>query len=248
VRDNLARTHVLAVDREPAARTMARPRASWRTVLGVVLASLLAPSPLRLAVVAPMALAVGLAGCSLTSEVSAVPQDRMEASVLSEEEVERLGLAEAGDGTVAWWRRDGDPAPGGTMRAVSSFDRTHPLAATEVFPGDVATLPEDATARTLAIRPAWTSRVDNTSETVNRSAFADEVTLDFLHPESPGQHESGDDAPVLPIDAEVEVPAGSCIDLVSLHVWELGPPQIEHQPGDVQADFLGTVLAEMPCA
>jgi subtilisin len=42
VRDNLARTHMSTVDREPAARTREWPRASWRTALGLVSASLLA--------------------------------------------------------------------------------------------------------------------------------------------------------------------------------------------------------------
>ncbi len=67
-------------------------------------------------------------------------------------------------------------------------------------------------------------------------------------PGTPGQFPEDANREVLEIATDVTVAAGTCEDVVSLQVWQVGPPQVEAADGAVQADYLGSLLVRADCA
>ena len=207
------------------------------------------PRPAR--VLLPLlALALAATGCQLgiASAVTTGPGDPLTASAIPPAMVTALGLDGVGAGAVSWWSSDAQVAdPDGTVQPLEAFVPATGIGIVDVVHVDVTPALEPATSE-VVLRPAWSTRVDATT-TATVLAVADQVTVSFATPESPGQHPEDDRGrEVVDVDATVEVAAGACEDVVGLQVWQVGPPAAEASPGALQADYLGWVLARTPCA
>ena len=207
------------------------------------------PRPAR-ALLPLLALALAATGCQLgiASAVTTGPGDPLTAGAVPPAIVTALGLDGVGDGPVAWWSSDGQAIlPADSVHPLGAFEPATGIGVMDVVHVDVAPA-RDPAASEVVLRPAWSTRVDATA-TGTVLAAADQVTVSFATPGSPGQHPEDDRGrEVVDIDTSVEVAAGTCEDVIGLQVWQVGPPTVEAPPGALQADYLGWVLARTPCA
>lgn len=208
--------------------------------------------------VAVAALAVVTAGCQIASgTTTGVPGEQMQAAALSDLDIEALDLAGVGTGPISWWGRADDPMPNTPLTVAAPFTPSADFWTVEILHPDVAAADghpaRDAeetppNAPEVVLRPAWSTRIDNRSSTATTNTISDDTTVSFATPGSPGQHDGDEQVARTDVAAVVEAPARTCLDVVALQVWQLGPPEVEAMAGDVQAEYLGLLMAHMPCA
>lgn len=211
-----------------------------------------------MALVAAMVLTA--AGCQ-TRIVTATTSGSGEAMLvtpLTAATVTGLGIDDIGDGEVSWWASEGDLAqpvtgltaigPFAPVREVNSIEILHPMATAAPGHPDRERDQRAPAVPEVVVRPAWSTRVDNQTDAPSTTRVDDEVTVSFATPGSPGQHPDDATSDHVEVVADLEVAAGACVDVALLQAWQLGAPEVEAAPGQVQAEFLGTSLVEMPCA
>jgi hypothetical protein len=203
-------------------------------------------TPLRRASVATLVgatLAVMTGGCTIASVTTVGADADITRTVLARDLVRELQIDQVGSGPVTWAQGPGDLGPASPMQIVDRM-----LEPTE---GVVEVLHRDKDTDDLAevaVRPAWTTRLDNrSSSTPMTSSIADEVTISYVQPGSPGQHGEGDDHPKVDIDVTIEVAAGECSDVVALQVWQLDDPEVSGNGATVDATYLGSEVVTMAC-
>jgi hypothetical protein len=195
------------------------------------------------ATLAAATLAVLAGGCSIASVTTIGADADITRAVLDQALVRDLQLGQIGAGPVTWAQRPGDLDPSGPMTVIDRL-----MEPTE---GVVEVLHRDRDTddvAEVALRPAWTTRLDNgSSSTPMRSAIDDEVTISYVQPGSPGQYGESDHAATIQIDVTVDVPSGECTDVAALQVWQLDDPKVSGNGATVDATYLGTEIVTMPC-
>lgn len=219
------------------------------------------PRPRRAPTLATMAvIAIAAAGCQtriVTAEASG-SGEAMLVTPLPAALVTDLGIDGIGDGAVSWWAYEDDLAPPATgltaigpfqpVRDVMSIEILHPMATAAPGHPDRQRDQRAPAVPEVVVRPAWSTRVDNQSDSATTTEVDDEVTVSFATPGSPGQHPNDVTNARVHVVADLDVAAGDCVDVTSLQAWQLDAPEVDAAPGQAQAEFLGSVLVEMPCA
>lgn len=193
--------------------------------------------------VASAALALLAGGCTIASVTTVGADSELVRTALAPERVRELQIDRVGDGPVTWAHLPGDLDPSGPFEVIEALRApTHGVVEVLHRNADTTDVAE------VAVRPAWTTRMDNRSSTSPMtSSVVDEVTISYVQPGSPGQHGEGDDQPTVDIDVSVDVAPGECTDVVALQVWQLDDPETSGNGATVDATFLGSQLVTMPC-